>query len=155
MVIKVVHTADNHLDPTLRAYLHLRDQRRRDFWNSFKMVLDYSYKNRVDFLLISGDLFDKINPRNPIRANLMKWFKKLHDIGTRIVFFGGHHDMPKSVEEGASPIREFAEAGYVVFLSKRNEPEVAHFKVNDYDVCVSGMSYNFSLLPGEDPLAKT
>ena len=153
--IKILHTADNHLDPALTMYRHKINERRRDFWNAFKYVLDYADKRKPDLFLISGDLYDRVNPRNPPRTHILKHFRHLHNKGTKIFLIGGHHDTPRSVEEGASPLDELAASGYVTYLAGVSKPAIEHVKINDLDVCISGLTYNFNLAPGEDPLRKS
>lgn len=154
MVVKILHTADNHLDPRATLYRHKIDERRKDFWKAFEKVLKYAEVHKPDIFLIAGDLYDRVNPRNPPRALLMKYFRHLHDLGIRTFVIGGHHDTPRSVEEGASPIEELAAAGYVTFFRSIREADAEVLKVSDLEVCVSGITYNFSLRPGEDPLSR-
>jgi DNA repair exonuclease SbcCD nuclease subunit len=153
--IKILHTADNHLDPTLTMYRHKINERRKDFWNTFKYLLNYADQRKPDLFLISGDLYDKVNPRNPPRTQILKYFRHLHNKGIKIFLIGGHHDTPRSIEEGASPLDELAASGYVTYLPGINKPAVQHVKIKDLDICISGLTYNFNLNPGEDPLEKT
>jgi len=130
-------------------------ERRRDFWNSFKYVLEYAKERKPDLLLISGDLYDRVNPRNPPRTHLLKYFRFLFKQGVHVFLIGGHHDTPRSVEEGASPLDELAASGYVYFLRGIDEMSVEHVKIGDVDVCVSGVTYNFALGRDDDPLERT
>jgi len=153
--VKIIHTADNHLDPSVPMYYPKIMERRADFWRAFKRILDYAVEHKPDIMLISGDLYDRVNPRNPPRVQLLKYFRKLHSLGIKIFVIGGHHDTPRSVEEGASPLDELAASGYVTYFSSTREFQVEHLKIGDLDVCVSGITYNFELREGEDPLARS
>lgn len=155
MSVKVLHTADNHLDPVLTKFRHKINDRRKDFWRSFKKVLEYANEKRPDLFLISGDLFDKVNPRNPPRTLLMRYFRALYNKGVKIFVIGGHHDVPKSIEEGASPLDELAASGYVTFFSNRKKVEASDIQIRDLNVCVSGITYDFTLSAGSDPLQFT
>jgi len=152
MVVKILHTADNHLDPRARLYRHRISERRRDFWKAFERVLEYAEKRRPDVFLIAGDLYDRVNPRNPPRAQLIKRFRYLHSLGINIFVIGGHHDTPRSVEEGASPLEELAASGYVTYFKSLSRADAEILKVGDLEVCVSGLTYNFTLDPKRDPL---
>lgn len=152
MTIQVLITGDNHLDPPARAFGPRLYERKKDFLRCFEAAVGYALENRPDIFLICGDLFDNIKPRNPPRAKLMTHFKKLYDVGVKTFAIGGHHDTPKSVEEGSSPLALYQNAGYLVFFED--------FKPVAYDLVTAGgkarlwgMSYDPTLLPGADPLA--
>ncbi|RLE84556.1 MAG: hypothetical protein DRJ41_02930 [Thermoprotei archaeon] len=151
-MIKILHTADNHLDPSLAMFRHKIMERKMDFWLSFKKVLEYAEKAKPHIMLISGDLYDRVNPRNPPRVNILKAFRHLSNIGVKVLLIGGHHDTPRSVEEGASPLEELAASGHAVYLSGVKKPSYEHIKVGDVDVCVMGLTFNFWVNAGEDPL---
>jgi len=153
-MIKILHTADNHLDPTLAMFRHRVMDRKMDFWLSFKRVLEYAERAKPHIMLISGDLYDRVNPRNPPRVNVLKAFRRLSDMGIKVLLIGGHHDTPKSVEEGASPLEELAASGHAAYLSGVKNPSYEHVKVGDVDVCVMGLTFNFWISAGEDPLEK-
>ncbi len=151
-MIRVVHTADNHLDPKLGFMGAKAQERRRDFYNSFLKVVEFSLEAKPHMLLISGDLFDSINPRNPIRTRVLQAFRKLSSEGIRIFAIGGNHDMPRSQEEGMSPLSELEAAGYVTFFSELNQFSVEHVSVEGYDVAVAGLSYDHTLETSSNPL---
>jgi len=153
-VIKVLHTADNHLDPKLTALGAKSMERRRDFMRAFLHVVSYALERRPHLLLVSGDLFDSVNPRNPARTQVIRAFRRLHSEGVRVFLIGGNHDMPRSVEEGMSPLQEVAETGYASFLSSTERPEVEHVTVEGVDVAVVGLSYNPEVPLDEDPLRR-
>ena len=153
MTVKILHTADNHLDPAVSLYYPKIMERRADFWRAFKWILDYAIEHKPDIMLISGDLYDRVNPRNPPRVQLLKYFRKLHSMGVRVFLIGGHHDTPRSEEEGASPLDELAASGYVTYFSSPKNFQAELVKIGDLEVCVSGITYNFDLREGEDPLS--
>ncbi len=144
--ISVVHTADNHLDYSFK-YRHRLMDRKRDFWRSFKEVLDYVLRVKPDLFLISGDLYHRINPRNPPRAQVLRYFRMITK-NTRIFMVGGHHDTPKSEVEGLSPLAVIEEAGYGRLFKKVDEVEDERLNIRGFYVCVSGMSYPHGWKPG-------
>lgn len=150
--VKIVHLADTHIDPTARYLGPKEQERRRDFLKAFKYVVKKTLELRPDLLLVSGDLFDKVNPRNPARTWVMRAFRRLHSEGIRIYAIGGNHDTPRSVEEGASPLHELEAAGYIVFFSKVEEMEADNINVRGFKVCVSGASYDHTMPFDQDPL---
>ena len=152
MNVKIIHTADNHLDPVISRFKYRINERRQDFWRCFREIIDYALKRKPDIFLIAGDLFDRVNPRNPPRVQLIRSFRSLYNAGVKVFIIGGHHDTPKSVEDGASPIDELEASGYVTYFSTRQHTSVEHVHVNGLDVCISGATYNFSLEGNADPL---
>jgi DNA repair exonuclease SbcCD nuclease subunit len=151
-VVRILHTADNHLDPKL-SYLGARMmERRRDFMESFLRVVNYALERKPHLFLVAGDLFDSVNPRNPARTQVIRAFRRLHSEGVRVLLIAGNHDMPRSVEEGMSPLHEVEASGYARFLSSVEQPEVEHLNVDGVDVAVAGLSFNPEVPVDEDPL---
>ena len=154
MSIQVLHTADNHLDPPAVMYGPRRYDRKMDFLRCFEAVVNHAVKNRPDLLLISGDLFDHMRPRNPTRALAMKHFRTLYEKGIQVFLISGHHDTPKSMEGGSSPISVYGNSKYVRYFEDTQEPTQEILEINGQRVLVSGISYNPLLSWGTDPLEK-
>jgi DNA repair protein SbcD/Mre11 len=152
MTVHVLLTADNHLDPSAVQYGPKRFERKRDFQNCFEVLVNYALENRPDLFLIGGDFYDGISPGNPTRAYVTEQFKRLHEKGIKTVLISGHHDTPRSVEQGVSPLSVHAKTGHVYFLQSPN-PTPKSFHFGTETVNVVGMSLNPSLGPDEDPLA--
>lgn len=151
--LRIVHVADTHLDPPLR-YLGPRvEERRRDFLKAFDYVVEKVLELKPDVMLVAGDLYDRVNPRNPPRTWVMRAFRRVRSEGVRVYVVGGNHDTPRSVEEGASPLHELDAAGYVQFFSSVSRMDADTFEVGGYTICISGASFNHTLPLEEDPLA--
>lgn len=93
--MKFIHIADVHLGVTPDAGMSWSETRSRDIWNSFRFVIEQARKQRVDLLLIAGDLFH----RQPLKRELKEiaaWFAEIPD--TEVVLIAGNHDYlhPKS-----------------------------------------------------------
>ena len=155
MGIQVIITADNHLDPIATSFGVKGYEKKRDHLRCFQEVIEYAKSNRPDFLLMGGDIFDTIRPNNPVRANVMQWLKELYEIGVRTVMVGGHHDMPKSAEEGASPLAIYGNSGYAIFLQDVSKPTTVLFQAGSAEVAITGLGYNPLLSPAENPLSQT
>ena len=152
VVVKLLHTADNHLDPKL-SYLGAKAmERREDFLRAFRRVVEFALERKPHLFLVAGDLFDSVNPRNPVRTQVIRAFRRLHSEGVRVVVVAGNHDMPRSAEEGMSPLHELEASGYARFLSSPERPEVEHVRVEGLDVAVAGLSFNPAVPEGENPL---
>jgi exonuclease SbcD len=153
LVLKVLATADNHLDFSAVQFGPKRYERKMDFQNCFISVMDYALKNKPDVVLLGGDLFDSINPRNPPRSFLMRTFRELHDKGIHVIAVSGEHDTPKSFEEGSSPLSVYAESGCIIFCQSYEKPTPVAFNSRDGDkVVVTGLSRSPFAGPGTDPL---
>src|SRR2546425_942944 len=116
MTVHVLLTADNHLDPSAVQYGPRRFERKRDFQHSFNVLVNFALENRPDLFLIGGDFYDGILPGNPTRAYVAEQFKRLHEKEIKIVLVSGHHDTPRSIEQGVSPLSVHAKTGHVYFL---------------------------------------
>lgn len=60
-MIKFIHTGDIHLGLQFNKVSFHRekaDMRRRELWSTFERIVNYSKEEKVDFLLIAGDLFE-------------------------------------------------------------------------------------------------
>ncbi|MBD3341654.1 MAG: hypothetical protein GF353_21295 [Candidatus Lokiarchaeota archaeon] len=95
--VKFIHMADLHLG---KKQYNL-EQRYKDYFNTFKWILDLSIREQVDFIMISGDLFDnrKIGPSvlSDLFYILQKFNKKCLEILKRkiqIICIEGNHDNP-------------------------------------------------------------
>jgi DNA repair exonuclease SbcCD nuclease subunit len=106
-MFRIVHTADLHLDPDY-AYLAYNklEERRLDFLNAFDQIIDFCIEEKPDALLISGDFYDKILPRNDPRVHIIERFKELSlkSRNTKVLVISGNHDTPKSRDEAKTPV---------------------------------------------------
>jgi DNA repair exonuclease SbcCD nuclease subunit len=145
MGFSIVHTADFHLD---RNFSYLPDEksykRRKDLLNAFQQVVDFTLENKPDALLISGDTFDKVLPRNPPRVYFMENIRKIKDNGTKIFVIGGNHDVPKGVKDGVMSIETLEAARIANVFKCHDHMNIEHktiFKGNE-KLNIHGMSYN-------------
>ncbi len=85
--MKILHTADWHLGKILHKH-DLDDA----FTLFFEWLLNLIKEEKVDLILISGDVFDLANPSAKDRKQYFDCLKQLHASGTHIVITGGNHD---------------------------------------------------------------
>ena len=152
MTVQVLLTADNHLDPSAVQYGPRRFERKKDFQRCFEVPVNFALDNRPDLFLIGGDFYDGILPGNPIRAFVAEQFKRLHEKKIQTVLVSGHHDTPRSIEQGVSPLSVHAKSGHVYFLQE-TRPATKRFDLGGETVNMTGMSLNPGLGPDQDPLA--
>jgi len=151
--IQVLLTADNHLDISAVMYGPKRLERKEDFARCFEATVEYALKEKPDIFLICGDLYDSVVPRNPPRSRIMRHFRALAEKGIKVFLVSGHHDTPRSLEQGASPLALYGESGYASFFSDFLRPESSVFERLGQKVQVSGVSFNPNLSVNDDPLA--
>ena len=151
MTVHVLLTADNHLDISAVQYGPRRFQRKRDFQRCFETLVTFALENRPDLLLIGGDFYDTILPGNPTRAFVAEQFKRLYEKDIKILLVSGHHDTPRSLEQGVSPLAVHAKTGHAYFF-QNPEPTNKTLQVEQTTVNITGMNLNPSLSPEQDPL---
>jgi DNA repair exonuclease SbcCD nuclease subunit len=83
-----VHTADLHLG--YRQYD--LDQRFRDLGNSFLKVVEYAIAEKVEFVLVAGDLFNARNINAPTFMQAHHVLSKLKESGIPCLAIAGNHD---------------------------------------------------------------
>lgn len=152
MTIRVLVTGDNHLDNPSAQYGTMKRERRKDFRKSFKSVIDYALENGVDLFLVCGDLFHNCRPSNTTRAWVMEQFRELAKKGVRIYAVTGHHDTPKSILSGVSPLKTHGESGHITYLENPSSPEAHDLTIHGKKVRIVGIGFNPALRPDDDPL---
>src|SRR3954463_9723294 len=87
--MRVVHTADWHVGRLWKSVTRLDETSR---------VLDhlagYLEREKVDLLLVAGDVFDVPNPGAEAEGIVFGFFRRLGPKGTPAVVIAGNHDSP-------------------------------------------------------------
>lgn len=96
-MIRILHTADVHLDSPLRS-LALRDPELRDrvqtsSRTALSRIVDIALTNDVVALLIAGDLFDGAERSARTAAFLTLQLERLRERGVRVFYVKGNHDV--------------------------------------------------------------
>ncbi|MHA1723811.1 MAG: metallophosphoesterase family protein [Promethearchaeota archaeon] len=152
-MVQILHTADFHLDPKMTNFLHRDQERRDDFQKNFDEIINFSLKERPDILLISGDLFDSINPRNPVRNHVISQFKRIHSKNIKAFVIGGNHDMPRSIENALSPISILNTIEYIDFIQPEGQIiSKRELNINNLKINIFGESYDVLNTRMRDPL---
>lgn len=90
--MRIIHTADLHLDSSLSTNLdsNIQKERRRELLYNFERLINYAIDNGIHIILISGDLFDK----NRISLKTKSYILGLIEENSSIDFFyiAGNHD---------------------------------------------------------------
>jgi len=89
-MVKFAHLADCHLGSWRQEELQ------RLNFQSFQRIMEKCINENVDFILISGDLFDSAYPPIEILKDSFAEFKKVHDAGIPVYLIAGSHDFSAS-----------------------------------------------------------
>ncbi|KPL61535.1 metallophosphoesterase family protein [Rossellomorea vietnamensis] len=94
--IKFFHVADLHLDSPFRGLKHLPKEVFERIHNStfasFEKVVKEAIEREVDFMILSGDLFDEEDRSIRAQAKLAKQFQILHSHEIPVYVVHGNHD---------------------------------------------------------------
>ncbi len=92
--MKILHTADWHLGKKLEQFSRLPEQ-----VEVMQEIVDIANNEKVDAVIIAGDLFDNFNPSNEAVELFYKTLKQLTNNGERLVVaIAGNHDSPERIE---------------------------------------------------------
>ena len=92
--MKILHTADWHLGKRLDSISRMEEQR-----EVLAEICEIAEREKVDAVLIAGDLFDTFNPATDAVDLFYKTLKKLTNGGKRpVIAIAGNHDSPDRIE---------------------------------------------------------
>ena len=88
--MKILHTSDWHLGRSLY------DKKRYDEFEAFlDWLTNFMTLNKIDLLLVAGDIFDTTTPGNKAQELYYRFLGKIPLTGCRhVVITGGNHDSP-------------------------------------------------------------
>jgi DNA repair protein SbcD/Mre11 len=96
MHLRFIHTADLHLDTPFKGLgdwnPELAGRLKDATYRSFGNIIDLAITEKVDFVLIAGDIFDSENMSLGAQIRFIKEIKKLSDTGIEVYFICGNHD---------------------------------------------------------------
>lgn len=107
--MRFLHVSDTHLG---RTNYKLKE-REKDFYKAFKQSVDIALEEKVDFVIHTGDLFDKGNPTHRTIIRAIRQLTRLKNKDIPLFIIAGSHDI--SVDETVISILE--EIGLVINLS--------------------------------------
>lgn len=95
-MIRILHTADVHLDSPLRSLAlrdpELRDRVRTSSRTALTRIVDTALAEEVAALLIAGDLFDGAERSARTAAFLTLQLERLRERGIQAFYIKGNHD---------------------------------------------------------------
>ncbi len=94
--VKFIHTADLHLDTPFKGLSHwnsdLASKLKDATFKSFRKIVDLCLQEKIDFLVISGDIFDSENKSLAAQLKFVTELKRLSEKEIPTYFICGNHD---------------------------------------------------------------
>lgn len=87
--MKIIHTSDWHIGKQLQKVDFIEDMSLFFTW-----LIEYIQEEKIDLLLMSGDLFDQANPSQAALKQYYEVLKKLIPLKCKVIITGGNHDSP-------------------------------------------------------------
>ncbi|SMB90285.1 DNA repair exonuclease SbcCD nuclease subunit [Desulfonispora thiosulfatigenes DSM 11270] len=130
--IKVIHCGDMHFDTAFYGLTRDKsEQRKEDLRENFGRIIDIAKQEKVDLILISGDLFDNLST---MKTTIDFIIKKLQEIPHIKVFIApGNHDP------------YFNKSYYTMLKWPENvhifKDEINHVLLPELNTCVYGIGF--------------
>ncbi len=123
--MKILHTADWHLGKRLDRFSRLEEQ-----VLVMNEIVEIADSQKVDLVLIAGDLFDNFNPSVEATELFYKTLKRLSLNGKRpVVAISGNHDSPNLIDAPDPLARECG-----IILIGHPKAEVSPFEVEGFKI---------------------
>ena len=153
--IKFIHTADIHLGKELSYNSIINDGQKEIFSDAdkkaFQNLINLALEEKVDFILISGDLYDR--EARSIRSSrfFLKQSRYLNEKGIEVFLISGNHDpagVEKEVFELPANVHYFSSEEVEVFEYKKDNKLIARILGQSYrQKFESRTMYNFYTAP--------
>jgi len=147
---RLLHLADLHLGWTPRGLpsdVAASVRRRRDAL--LGQAVELALAERVDLVVIAGDLFESYDPESALVAEALRQLQRLTDAGVALVTVPGNHD---ELTYARSVYRRAA-AGWPGVLVTRPDPgPVADLRLAGEPVQVTSLAYVGGVTPALEPL---
>lgn len=160
--IKFVHTADLHLDTPFKGISNLQPdlskRLREATFKSFANIIDLCIQQKVDFLLIAGDIFDNVIRSLAAQLRFVKELSRLSNQGIHTYFICGNHDplnswldshnFPENVHRlGATEV-------VTITYEKANRPLVDIYGISYLDKAINeNLAINYNLKSNSAPIS--
>lgn len=145
-MIRILHVADVHLGARLHSFGLRAEERAESVLQAFRGLPEVGRRERVDVVVVAGDLFDGPRPPDRIAAEARETVRRLLDIVPAVFLVPGNHDplvMP------GSPYMELPAGAHVFTQPSFGDP--VSVDTDAGPVHVYGIAYDFAHRP--DPVA--
>lgn len=137
--MRILHTGDWHLGKKLDFFSRIDEQRK-----VLNEICDIADSEKVDLVLVAGDLFDAYNPPVEAVELLYDTLKRLTNGGQRpVIAIAGNHDSPDRID-APDPL---ARACGILFIGHPNA-EIRHSNIStSFDIIQADKGFIELLLP--------
>jgi DNA repair exonuclease SbcCD nuclease subunit len=130
--IKLIHTSDLHLGATFKILREKSKWHRNDCQKVFSDIIDLCIREKVNALLIAGDIFDSPEPPKSLVKFVINEFERLKEEKINVIISSGNHDPYK---RGSVWLENKFPSNVIVFDSVDLEPK----RIGD--LTVYGLAY--------------
>lgn len=100
-MIKILHTSDLHIGKRL-----YQEELAEDLQLFFSWMTDLIEKEKIDVLVVSGDIFDVANPSGESRKVYFGLLVKISRLNCKVIITAGNHDSPLTLEAPRELLKE-------------------------------------------------
>jgi len=133
--MKFIHFSDTHLG---KSEVKL-EQREEDFCKVFEEVIDKCISEKVDFVVHSGDIFDRARPPTKVIIFLVKQLNRLKELSIPFYIVPGSHD----IGSDGTLISVLDEVGLLINLASKR-----YIRNEDKKIILSGEHFKDVFLCG-------
>lgn len=163
--VRFIHGADLHLDSPMIGLKHLPNnifnRLQESTFQALKNLINAAIENRVDFVILAGDLFDIEDRSVRAQIRLRKEMERLNEAGIEVFVVHGNHDytsgnsvhieMPNNVHVFGENVEvmPYEVNGTIVHLYgfSYEERHVMQRKIDDYHL-LEGADFHIGILHG-------
>lgn len=139
--VRFLHSSDTHLGKIHKKMRIDEDTQRNlmslDTEKQFNKIIDTAIEEKVDFIVHSGDMFDRINVKNVDIEGSLKALRRLRDNEIPFVTIAGNHD--RAFTQGVVSPLNFV--NYIDGCTAITENGTKVFKVGNTEISVHGIPY--------------
>lgn len=136
--MRVLHTSDWHLGQLF--YQHDRSGEHQQF---FSWLLNVLLEEKIDLLLVSGDIYHTATPPTQAENQLYEFIKQANQLNPQlhIVLIAGNHDSAKRITTAKPLLAQFNThvVGRFDFLAP--EQSVIHLKIAEQTTCILAIPF--------------
>ena len=140
--IRLIHTGDLHIG--VQNYGRMDSAtgmhtRLRDFLSTLDKLVDYAVDDKVDAVLICGDVFKNREPDVTQQREFAKRIKRLSDAGIKVYIIVGNHDLHNTAGKATSV--EIYDVVKLPGVYVRRKPEVDVLETRNGPLQVAALPY--------------
>lgn len=125
--MKILHTSDWHLGQKFLNKTRLQENEQALDW-----LLQTISKEQIEVLIMSGDVFDVMNPPNYAQALYYNFLHKIQLTHCRhVVIIGGNHDSPSMLNAPSTVLKTFLNVHVVGCVTDYLEDEIIELRNAD------------------------